>query len=1222
MKKIITTALFILSSFIILSNNLNGIKIYINPGHGGWDANDRNVETIPFAMGDTLGFYESKSNLIKGLYLRDLLQQSGATVFMSRTLNRSVDDRSLSEIAEEANANNVDAFLSIHSNAIGTNAGTNFLLLLYHGPDNAPVVAQSLPMCVAAWPRLMSNKLTVWTHYTTSTNNRGDHSFYGNTSGLGVLRPLTVPGFLSEGSFHDYKPETHRLLNADYCKLEAVNFHRFYLDYYSAALPSTGIIAGWVKGAEQTINHAQFVYKAGTDDRWLPLNGATVKLMNAAGDSLNVYKVDSLYNGIFVFYDLAPGTYKLNYKAADHTSRDTTITVLAATTTYANVKLENPNIVIPKDDTPDFPNPTQDAGTAALNHYNFGTATVQTPDWLTNTNIKRVLYRNEKYYVLTRDPKIMVINATTNAKISEMKLDNISGGTEIISDIAFTSDGYLLACNKDTISLPETKGRFFKVYTWDNDDASPSLLFQTQNQGNWLNSVIGETFTVAGPRWRCNIITPGVTTGTTKAIRLVGLTYEEGIAHIGYRYMIDANNYTEALWGRHIRFSASPTGRDHFYLDSEKVLATEYQFDWTKPDRDPLVNKGSFAEVSGFAINPTAHGNFYFRNASQVFMTAPMSKNDSTEVSVAMFNISNGLPQARKISDVLPANGLGTTKTPFMASAARVNGYDIDIMIMAENQGIARYRTIAPALKANVYASELRAAPSTGGYDLQFTLNDACDVVIEILDGENVVKTIQAGALAKGRRTVNIDLADLPEGELQWRVRASAHSIDRPMKVSNDTWVQLQYYSPRGVAVDNNIDSEFFGRVYASETVPGTVTNRATKDGIYILNAALEDVTNQGANSYAGGVTWGGASSPMRVSVGEDSKVYLTDWSDANPGVWVMNPANPTAAFTPVFSGLTVATGLASKNGVNVHGAISHCWATGKGDDTKLFTIDKYYVDAVATNRGNLLQYNIGTLQAPWQTPPSAIVFNDGLNGNLQQNYNNCIAPDGRGGWWISQHRAEDTAPIPSLIHVKPDGTVSFNSGRTPLLIGNSVMAGMAVNAEGDKLAMGCQNEVKVFAVTFDSNGVPTLSLLHSIKPAMGTNTVGLSYDRAGNLYVISNSSERLGVWAMPKTNNSFVTPSPATQKIVVIRSGIDNNKALEMQVKVYPNPARDYINIEAAGFNIQSVELLSLDGRLIKKLDTAIQQVQFDLSGINKGIYLLKINAAGKTKMERIVVR
>jgi N-acetylmuramoyl-L-alanine amidase len=52
---------------------------------------------------------------------------------MSRTQNRDADDRALSEIAEEANANNVDAFLSIHSNALGTNTATNYLLLLYHG---------------------------------------------------------------------------------------------------------------------------------------------------------------------------------------------------------------------------------------------------------------------------------------------------------------------------------------------------------------------------------------------------------------------------------------------------------------------------------------------------------------------------------------------------------------------------------------------------------------------------------------------------------------------------------------------------------------------------------------------------------------------------------------------------------------------------------------------------------------------------------------------------------------------------------------------------------------------------------------------------------------------------------------------------------------------------------------------------------------------------------
>jgi hypothetical protein len=554
-------------------------------------------------MGDTLGFWESKSNLAKGLYLRDMLQNTGASVYMSRTQNRTEDDRVLSQVAAEANANNVDAFLSIHSNAVGSNVGTNYLLLLFHGKDNAPKYPQSVTQANAAWPRLLSNKLNVWTHYTTASNIRGDSTFYG-TYGLGVLTPLTVPGFLSEGSFHDYQPETHRLLNTDYCKLEAINFYRYYCDYFQRDLPATGVIAGFAKGKDETMNHVKYVYKAGTEDRWLPLNGARVKLMNAAGDSLTQYVVDTLYNGIFSFRDLTPGSYRMRITHKDHTTKDTTVTVTAATTTYAKMMLVNPTLVIAKDTTPDYPLPVQEAGIAALPYYKFGTATVATPDWLNQNQIKKVLYRNEKYYVLTKDPKILVVNASTNALLSEMKLTNIAGGVNLISDIAFTSDGYLLACNKDTIGLPELKGRYFKVYTWDDDLADPKLLFQTQQQGNWGNGVMGETFAVSGPRWKCKVYTPSVTTGSSKAIRIVGLLYEEGITAIGYKYMIDATNYTEALWGKQLKFHISPTGFDHIYLDSEKVLPTEFQFDWGKPDRDPLVNKGAFTEKSGYTLQP------------------------------------------------------------------------------------------------------------------------------------------------------------------------------------------------------------------------------------------------------------------------------------------------------------------------------------------------------------------------------------------------------------------------------------------------------------------------------------------------------------------------------------------------------------------------------------------------------------------------------------------
>lgn len=1224
MKKIYFLLMMFSTCMWLMASDMTGVKIYVNPGHGGWDSNDRNVQTIPFAMGDTLGFWESKSNLIKGLHLRDLLQASGATVVMSRTLNRTQDDRSLSEIAEEANANNVDAFISIHSNAVGTNTGTNYLLLLYHGPDNAPVIPQSLPMCIAAWPRLMSNRLTVWTHYTTSMNNRGDFSFYGNTTGLGVLRPLTVPGFLSEGSFHDYKPETHRLLNADYCKLEAVNLHRYYCDYFKAVLPTTGIIAGHVKSASHLINHAQYIYKAGTEDRFMPLNNAQVKLMNQAGDSLAGYKIDTCFNGIFAFHNLTPGTYKLRFTDQTHLAKDTTVVVQAATTTYARMNLIDPNVVIPKDTTPDFPEPNQEAGARPLNYYQFGAATPIVPEWLNQSQIRRVLYRNEKLYVLTEEPKILVINAVTTAKISEMKLTGIAGGMLTLSDIAFTADGYLLACNKETVGLPETLGRFFKVYTWDDDNAEPKLLFQTQSQGNWSSGVIGETMTVSGSRWKCQVYTTAVTAGTSKQIRIVGLAYEEGTPAVGYKYMIHTANYTEALWGVKHRFSISPSGKDHFVLDSDRLLPHEFQFDWSKPDRDPLVAKGTFANAEGFTLLPVAFGNFFFRNAGQVFMAAPVCKADSTEVGVAMFNISKGLNNAVKISDVLPA-GTGTGKANFMAAAARVNGYDIDLMILAPQQGMARYRTVTPTPRANVFASELNVAFTTGipiGYGLQFLLNDAANVVVEVLKDSVVMLTLDGGLMQKGQNMVTFSEEQLPNGVYTWRVKATAAGIDRPMKISNDSHVQLQFFSPRGVAVDNNTGSEFFGRIYASETVPGTVTNRTTKDGIYILNAALEDFTNQGANSYAGGVAWAGASSPMRVSVGDDSRVYLTDWSDANPGVWVMDPANPAGNFTPVFGGLSITTGLASRNGVNVHGAISHCWSTGTGEDTKLYTFDKYYVDAVATNRGNLLQYNIGTLQQPWQSPPSAIVFNDLLNGNLQQNFNSCIAPDGRGGWWISQHRSEDAASIPSLIHVKPDGTVSFNSGRTPLLIGNSNTGGMAVRPDGKQIAMGSNNEVKVYDITFDGQGAASLKQIHSIKPAMGTNTAGIAWDRAGNLYVISNSSERLGVWAMPKTDNSFVTPAPASKQIQVFHSGLNEPKDLSKQFRVFPNPVRDLLKVESKAVVINKLELFDLDGRLMLSKNLSDNKVEINTSALSRGTYILRISTHEGVHSQRIMKR
>ncbi|MDR0581929.1 MAG: N-acetylmuramoyl-L-alanine amidase, partial [Prevotellaceae bacterium] len=486
MKKLLFILLAFLTSLPLFSTDLTGLKIYINPGHGGYDGDDRSVWTIPVpeTWKHPEGYWESKSNLSKGLALRDMLQAAGATVFMSRTTNTTADDRNLSQIAAEANASNADAFLSIHSNALNTT--TNYLLLLFRGNDGRADVPGSLEMAQASAPIQITNQLTVWT--SANPMLRGDYDFYGTGAPyLGVLKPLTVPGFLSEGSFHDYAPETHRLCNDDYCKLEAYSFFRFYHAYFTRDMPNKGVIGGFVKSENERVtilNEPNFKYVAGSHDQYLPLNGATVTLKDAAGQTtIGTYTTDTWYNGIFAFYDLTPGSYQVTVTPAgsDYDPKTVEVTVEAGKPAYAKVFVKNKNLSAEGTAYVDYPDPVQDAGITAVNQYDFEEAlSNQNPDWLQGATIKRALYRNEKLYVLTNEPKILVVDAASGAKIKELDLTGVTGGSPVLSDIAFTADDFLVACNRETLDLPENSGRYFKVYTWDDDDAAPTLLFQSQ----------------------------------------------------------------------------------------------------------------------------------------------------------------------------------------------------------------------------------------------------------------------------------------------------------------------------------------------------------------------------------------------------------------------------------------------------------------------------------------------------------------------------------------------------------------------------------------------------------------------------------------------------------------------------------------------------------------------------------------------------------------------
>ncbi|MCX8057363.1 MAG: N-acetylmuramoyl-L-alanine amidase [Ignavibacteria bacterium] len=272
--------------------DFSGLKFCIDPGHGGNNpANDRLVIPDP-----GIEFWESESNFQKALLLDTLLKQKNAWVILTRYTNYYPDDNlepSLAARAAIANQNNVHFFHSIHSNATGgTNTGTNYTLMLFRGYDNQPVFPEAKTMSSYTGPQIRSHLRT------TTSYVRGDWSFYGNTSGLGVLRPLQMPGQLSEGSFHDYFPETRRLMNQAYRKMEAFAIMKSFMQFYNVPADTFAIIAGIQTDA----------------DSLKPKNGTRVRLL----PENRIYQGDFYNNGFYMFDFVPPTPHQIKFETTGY----------------------------------------------------------------------------------------------------------------------------------------------------------------------------------------------------------------------------------------------------------------------------------------------------------------------------------------------------------------------------------------------------------------------------------------------------------------------------------------------------------------------------------------------------------------------------------------------------------------------------------------------------------------------------------------------------------------------------------------------------------------------------------------------------------------------------------------------------------------------------------------------------------------------------------------
>ena len=396
--------------------------------------------------------------------------------------------------------------------------------------------------------------------------------------------------------------------------------------------------------------------------------------------------------------------------------------------------------------------------------------------------------------------------------------------------------------------------------------------------------------------------------------------------------------------------------------------------------------------------------------------------------------------------------------------------------------------------------------------------------------------------------TVTIPAADLPEGiEMSFRVAVTSQNVETPTAFSKE----YKFWSPYGIAVDNNTDSPNFGRVLVTESqpsLPATGYHTSVDDGgigigIYAFDPMMNPIKNsQGTYGFTGGMTMGTGSYPeesggsgtiydvKRLQYSEDGRLFVSRVVLNESSLWELDPNNLEAGATPVFQGTNGTDGvMTDASGNFVAGPATAMAVTGSGEDLKvaIVSVAGGYVVSPTAHRVDV--YNLGTAKT-WDSAPSQAL--ESVSGKYWINtpmVNMTFDPEGN-GLFIGQHRATPTVDEPAQVYVDlASGEVKYTD------ITTSYINAMAWNSDKSLLAMSCGagGTIGVYEVTF-TDGVPSFTQKYTFVSGCGGNTNAIAFDAADNLYVASNSGELLRSFAMPRESGECVVAAPSQYNVLI----------------------------------------------------------------------------------------
>ena len=449
---------------------------------------------------------------------------------------------------------------------------------------------------------------------------------------------------------------------------------------------------------------------------------------------------------------------------------------------------------------------------------------------------------------------------------------------------------------------------------------------------------------------------------------------------------------------------------------------------------------------------------------------------------------------------------------------------------------------------ANAFAYGLKSEVSGDVLKVNYALNTVAETVnVNVKNASGEVVASVAGTTSKGAQSVDVNIADLADGSYTWEVE-----VDCEKKNDIKEFASLRYYHPRGVDVDNNMESENFGTIYVTEGMSTTSSTYYPANnggvGLYIFNPDMTGVKNEVTGKYAfmGGLTYTFISygaDLARVRVAEDGRIFVTRCNNAGDYI-LYAPSQADLVkndkWTSLLSGGSVDSDtylynvgsdgsdyLASPNvGFDIKGS---------GADLKLLTLGADYnvFKASSASGSRVDEYALG--EATVLPIPTKV---DALSGYTIISQCTNVEYDDRGGAWYCQYRSTPSAANPSLIYVDANGTQKLFEGSGGLARGGG---GIRVSPDGTQIAIPIStSKFAIYDLSFNASGTPVLKIAREIIHGIGTNVYDFAWDLAGNLYIVGNSGEYLKGFAIPR-EEAFATQAASKYAFKIGSSAIED---------------------------------------------------------------------------------